>query len=218
MAAGGCDEIKTILMKKRTTILIKRILDILLSTISLAIIWPFLIFIGILIRVDSSGPIFYRQNRVGLHGTPFRIFKFRTMVIDADKKGLSITTGQDPRITRIGRVLRKTKVDELPQLINIIKGEMSFVGPRPEVPRYANMYSSYQKQVLLVRPGITDYASIVYRNENEMLDKVAEPEDKYINDIMPSKIELNLKYIREISLITDIKIIFQTLAVVVKGA
>ena len=173
--------------------------------------------VALAIRIDDPGPVFYRQVRVGRNGKEFRIFKFRTMVVDADKKGLQITVGRDNRITRMGAFLRKTKLDELAQLLNVFIGDMSFVGPRPEVPRYVNMYTPYQRQVLLVRPGITDYASIAYRNENDLLAGAEDPERMYIDVIMPDKIELNMKYLREISPLADLKLIFGTIAAVVKG-
>lgn len=138
------------------------------------------------------------------------------MVVDADKKGLPITVGGDSRITRVGAFLRRTKLDELAQILNVLAGQMSFVGPRPEVPRYVERYTPYQRQVLLVRPGITDYASIAYRRENDMLAGAADPERMYVEEIMPAKIELNMKYIREISPAADIRLIFRTIAAVAK--
>ena len=138
------------------------------------------------------------------------------MIVDADKKGLAITVGRDNRITRVGAFLRKSKLDELAQLINVFTGEMSFVGPRPEVPKYVDMYTPYQKQVLLVRPGITDYASIAYRNENDLLEGAKDPEKMYIEQIMPDKIELNMKYLREISPVADIRLIFKTIEAVIR--
>ena len=134
--------------------------DILLSACALAVLWPLLLLIALAVVIDDPGPVFYRQVRIGRDGKPFRIFKFRSMVTDADKKGLAITVGRDNRITRVGAILRKTKLDELAQLFNVLCGQMSFVGPRPEVERYVKLYTPYQRQVLLVRPGITDYASI----------------------------------------------------------
>lgn len=160
--------------------------------------------------------MFYRQVRIGRGGKPFRIYKFRSMVVDADKKGLPITVGGDSRITRVGAFLRRTKLDELAQILNVLAGQMSFVGPRPEVPRYVERYTPYQRQVLLVRPGITDYASIAYRRENDMLAGAADPERMYVEEIMPAKIELNMKYIREISPAADIRLIFRTIAAVAK--
>ena len=139
------------------------------------------------------------------------------MVTDADKKGLQITVGRDSRITRVGALLRKTKLDELAQLINVFLGQMSFVGPRPEVPRYVRLYTPYQRQVLLVRPGITDYASIAYRSENDLLAAADDPERMYIEEIMPAKIELNMRYLHEISPLSDIRLILKTIAAVVAG-
>lgn len=210
-------EIAAILKKRRPQLALKRLMDIVLSGAALALLWPVLLLVALAIRVDDPGPVFYRQVRVGRGGKAFRIYKFRTMVVDADKKGLSITVGRDSRITRVGAFLRKTKLDELAQLINVFVGDMSFVGPRPEVPRYVELYTPYQRQVLLVRPGITDYASIAYRNENDLLAGAEDPERMYIDVIMPDKIELNMKYLREISPLADIRLIFATIAAVVRG-
>ena len=189
-------EIAAVLARRRPQLAAKRAMDIVLSAAALCVLWPVLLLIALAIVVDDPGPVFYRQVRVGRGGKPFRIFKFRTMVVDADKKGLSITVGRDSRITRVGALLRKTKLDELAQLLNVLCGQMSFVGPRPEVPRYVELYTPYQRQVLLVRPGITDYASIAYRNENDLLAGADDPERMYIETIMPDKIELNMKYLR----------------------
>ena len=210
-------EIAAILKKRRPQLALKRLMDIVLSGAALALLWPVLLLVALAIRVDDPGPVFYRQVRVGRGGKPFRIYKFRTMVVDADKKGLSITVGRDSRITRVGAFLRKTKLDELAQLINVFVGDMSFVGPRPEVPRYVELYTPYQRQVLLVRPGITDYASIAYRNENDLLAGAEDPERMYIDVITPDKIELNMKYLREISPLADIRLIFATIAAIVRG-
>lgn len=204
------------LKKKKGQLLLKRTADIALSLGGLVVLSPVLLLCGIAIKLDSPGEVFYRQVRVGKDGVPFRIFKFRTMQKDADKKGLEITVGGDARITRVGHFLRKTKLDELAQLLNILKGDMSFVGPRPEVPRYVELYTDQQKNVLLVRPGITDYASILYRNENDLLKESENPEQTYIDEIMPAKLELNRQYINEISLATDLKLIFKTIHVVAK--
>ena len=209
-------DIAKVLESRRLLLALKRAMDIVISGCALFVLWPVLLLIAAAIRIDDPGPVFYRQVRIGLNGKPFRILKFRTMVVDADKKGLQITVGRDNRITRMGAMLRKTKLDELPQLINVLTGEMSFVGPRPEVPRYVEMYTPYQRQVLLVRPGITDYASIAYRNENDMLAGAENPEELYIGTIMPDKIELNMKYLREISPATDIRLIFRTIAAVIR--
>ena len=209
-------DIAKVLKSRSMLLALKRAMDIVVSGCALFVLWPVLLLIAAAIRIDDPGPVFYRQVRIGLNGKPFRILKFRTMIVDADKKGLQITVGRDNRITRMGAMLRKTKLDELPQLINVLTGEMSFVGPRPEVPRYVEMYTPYQRQVLLVRPGITDYASIAYRNENDMLAGAENPEELYIGTIMPDKIELNMKYLREISPATDIRLIFRTIAAVAR--
>ena len=210
-------DIAAILEKRKPQLFLKRLMDIVISGCALAVIWPVLLIVALAIKIDDPGPVFYRQVRVGRGGKTFRIFKFRTMVVDADKKGLAITVGRDNRITRVGALLRKTKLDELAQLINVFTGEMSFVGPRPEVQKYVDLYTPYQRQVLLVRPGITDYASIAYRNENDMLAGAEDPERMYIDVIMPDKIELNMKYLSEISPIADIRLIFGTIAAVIKG-
>ena len=209
-------DIAAVLEKRKLQLALKRAMDIVISGGALVVIWPVLLLIALAIKIDDPGPVFYRQVRVGKDGREFRIFKFRTMVVDADKKGLQITVGRDNRITRMGRLLRKTKLDELAQLLNVFVGEMSFVGPRPEVPKYVNLYTPYQRQVLLVRPGITDYASIAYRNENDMLEGAEDPEKMYIDVIMPDKIELNMKYLREISPLADIRLIFSTIIAVIK--
>ena len=209
-------DIEQVLRKRRVQLVLKRAMDIVLSGGALLVLWPVLLIIALAIRLDDPGPVFYRQVRVGRGGRPFRIFKFRTMVVDAEKKGLAITVGRDSRITRVGAFLRKTKLDELAQLINVLRGEMSFVGPRPEVPRYVELYTPAQRQVLLVRPGITDYASIAYRNENDLLSGAADPERMYIEVIMPDKIELNMKYLREISPMADVRLILSTVAAMIR--
>lgn len=210
-------DIEQVLSKRRGRLVLKRMMDIAVSAAALCVLWPLYLIIALAIVIDDPGPVFYRQVRVGRGGKPFRIFKFRSMVVDADKKGLEITVGNDRRITRVGAFLRKTKLDELAQLINVLCGQMSFVGPRPEVPRYVEMYTPYQRQVLLVRPGITDYASIAYRNENDLLDAAQDPERMYIEQIMPAKIELNMKYLREISPAADIRLILKTVEAVARG-
>jgi len=193
----------------------KRLFDIFASFFGLVFLFPFLFIIGVLIIIDSKGGIFYRQVRVGMRNKDFRIFKFRTMRPNSDKAGLLTVGAKDNRITTIGVFLRKYKIDEFPQLINVLIGDMSIVGPRPEVRKYVDMYSKEQLQVLNVRPGITDYASIEYSNENELLAKSDNPEKTYIEDVMPAKLKLNLKYISDTSLATDIKIIFKTFGKIV---
>jgi lipopolysaccharide/colanic/teichoic acid biosynthesis glycosyltransferase len=194
---------------------LKRIFDIFFSFIGLLMLLPIFVIIGFVIFIDSRGGIFYKQLRVGKNNVDFYLLKFRSMKINADKSGLLTVGGKDSRITHVGYFLRKYKMDELPQLINVLFGDMSLVGPRPEVRKYVDMYSEVQKKVLSVKPGLTDYASIEYRNENELLGQVDDPEKVYINEIMPAKLQMNLKYIENQSLATDIKIIFRTLGKIV---
>lgn len=194
---------------------VKRIFDFLVSLLALIALSPLFLMMMILIKIGSKGPVFFKQTRVGKDEKTFQIYKFRTMIVDAEKVGTQITVGKDPRITKIGHFLRKTKLDELPQILNVLKGEMSFVGPRPEVPKYTKLYSEKQKLVFLVRPGITDYASIKYRDENEILGSVNNPEKVYIEEIMPDKLHLNMQYIHNRSLVEDLKIIFLTLIKIV---
>lgn len=193
----------------------KRLFDIVASGFGLLILSPIFLIMAVWIKLDSEGPVFYRQVRVGLHDKDFRIFKFRSMRVDADKGSLVTIGGRDPRITRSGYFIRKYKLDEFPQLINVFIGEMSLVGPRPEVRHYVNYWTPEQMHVLDVRPGITDPASIKFRNENELMEKVAEPEDYYINVIMQEKIKLYLEYVQNASFWYDIKLIFQTFKVVI---
>jgi len=190
---------------------LKRIVDIILIIPGLIILSPVFLIIMLSIKITDKGPVFFRQERVGYRGKPFNILKFRTMVVGAEKMGGQLTVGNDKRITGIGSLLRKTKLDELPQLINILKGEMSLVGPRPEVPKYVSMYTDKQRIVLELMPGITDPASIQFRNESEILARADNPEDVYIKNIMPEKIRLNLEYARDASLITDMKIVLRTI-------
>ena len=190
----------------------KRIFDIFFSILGLVIVFPILLTLAIIIKIDSKGPVFYKQTRVGLNNTDFKIYKFRTMHVNSDQLGLLTIGDRDPRITSIGYVLRKFKLDELPQLINVLIGNMSFVGPRPEVRKYVDLYSKSDLEILSIKPGITDYASIKFRNEAEIMSKSESPEDVYINEIMPEKIRLNKIYLKEQGLYTDIKIIFLTFA------
>ena len=194
----------------------KRLFDILLSGVGLVISSPLLLIVAIWIKLDSPGPIFYRQVRVGRYNKDFRIFKFRSMRIGSDKGSLVTIGGRDPRITRSGYFIRKFKIDELPQLINVLVGDMSLVGPRPEVRHYVNYWTEEQMHVLDVRPGITDPASIKFRNENELLAQAEDPEKYYIEVIMQEKIKLYLDYVKKNSLWYDIKLIFQTFWVIIK--
>lgn len=194
----------------KSYLFIKRVIDVFISVTGLLLLLPGFILISTLIKVTSRGPVFFRQERVGLNGRTFQIIKFRTMITASPNDQL-LTVKGDTRITRIGKYLRKYKLDELPQLYNVLKGEMSLAGPRPEVPKYVKTYSKEQLQVLTVKPGITDYASIKYYYENELLDLIENPEEIYIKKIMPDKLAQNLKYIEECSLATDLKIISLTL-------
>lgn len=195
--------------------MLKRIFDIISSLFGLILLSPFMIIIAILIKLDSKGPIFFKQVRVTKNGREFKIFKYRTMKIGSDKYS-QITVGKDSRITKVGDFLRKYKLDEIPQLINVLIGDMSLVGPRPEVPKYVALYTEEQREILKVRAGITDYASIEFSNENDILANEADPEKAYIEKIMPRKIELNKKYLSEISVMTDIKIILLTIKKILK--
>lgn len=208
-------DIRRKIEKKKLNFVCKRVFDFTASLLGLLILSPILLVTAIFIKIDSRGPIFFKQKRVGKNKKTFEIYKFRTMVTDAEKMGKQITVGNDRRITRIGKVIRKCKLDELPQLINVLKGEMSLVGPRPEVPRYVELYDEYQEQILLVKPGITDYASIKFINENEILGASSDPEEEYIKEIMPNKIELNMQYINNFSIFEDIRLILKTILYIV---
>ena len=194
----------------------KRTFDIITCTFAALLLLPFGVVVALCIVCGSRGGIFYRQTRVGKDNKDFKLLKFRTMRPNADRQGLLITVGEDSRITRIGKFLRKYKIDELPQLFNIIKGDMSVVGPRPEVRRYVEMYDERQRRVLTVRPGLTDYASLQFISESELLAESEDPEKTYIEEIMPAKLELNLQYIEKQSLAEDLRIIFKTLASIVR--
>lgn len=189
---------------------LKRLFDFLLALVGLIILSPALLVVAAWIKLSSPGPVFYRGVRAGYLGTPFRIFKFRSMVVNADKIGGPSTSADDPRVTRIGAFLRRYKLDELPQLINVLKGEMSFVGPRPEVLDEVSRYTDVEKHLLDVRPGITDWSSIKFRNEGEILRGAADPHAAYLEKIRPEKVRLGLQYVSERSFGTDCRIILQT--------
>lgn len=191
----------------------KRVFDVLLAGTGLLVLAPVLAAIALWVRLDSPGPVFFRQERVGRHGLPFRIHKFRTMVDRAETLGPQITVGDDARITRAGRWLRRTKLDELPQLIDVIEGTMSLVGPRPEVARYVALYTEAERaEVLSVRPGITDFASIAFREESKLLARAKDPERTYVDVVLPQKLVLARAYVEQASLRTDIMVLTQTLA------
>lgn len=191
--------------------MLKRLFDIISSSVALIILSPILIIISLFIILDSKGGIFYKQIRIGKNELPFKLFKFRTMNVGSDKKGLITIGKRDSRITKVGYYLRKYKIDELPQLLNIILNDMSVVGPRPEVEKYVRLYTKEQKEVLKVKPGLTDLASVKYFNENEILDKAIDSEKAYIEEVMPEKLKLNLEYIDNQSFLYDLKIILLTL-------
>ncbi len=188
----------------------KRFFDVVVSLAGLIVLSPLLAIVAVLIKCTSTGPVLFRQERVGRRFQPFRINKFRTMVADAARHGPQITSGADPRITRVGRLLRKSKIDELPQLINVLVGDMSFVGPRPELAKYVAMFRGDYEEILSVRPGITDLASLKYRDEAALLGQAADPEAAYVSRILPDKIALAKEYIRRRSFWFDVSLIVKT--------
>ena len=190
----------------------KRLFDVGVATVGLLLLSPLLVALAFLVKLTSAGPVFYRQIRVGQGGKIFRIAKFRSMRVDADRYGLPITSAGDPRVTAFGRVLRRLKLDELPQLWNVFKGEMSLVGPRPEVPLYVEGYSMSQRQVLLLRPGITDPASILYRDEEQLLGVQPDPDRYYREVVLPNKLKLNVEYLSCLSFFYDLSLVLRTIS------
>jgi len=202
------------LAAKRKTLFAKRAFDV-AGSLALIVLLSWLILgVAIAVKVDSPGPIFYRQVRVTQYGRPFRIFKFRSMVVNADKIGPQVTPGSDPRITRVGAVIRKFRLDEIGQLFNVLSGDMSFVGTRPEVPRYVECYTPEMRATLLLPAGVTSLASIMYKDEDQLLAAADDPDSAYINDILPSKMKYNLQGLKNFSFASDLKLMFQTVAVV----
>ena len=195
----------------------KRLFDIIASGLGLLILSPLFLVVAVWVKLDSPGPVFYKQIRVGRNNKDFFLYKFRSMRVGSDKKGLITVGGHDPRVTRSGYYIRKYKLDEFPQLINVFKGEMSLVGPRPEVRKYVDLYTPEQMHVLDVRPGITDLASIRYRNENELLEHASDPEQYYRDVVMQDKLRINLEYVRNHSFLGDIRLIFNTFIAIVKN-
>jgi len=193
-----------------------RLLDVFFSVIGILLLSPLLLIIGILIKLTSKGPFLYKQVRVGYFNSNFEVLKFRTMKVNSDKLGLLTVGGRDPRITKIGFYLRKYKLDELPQLFNVLSGKMCLVGPRPEVRKYVNLYTLEQQKILTIKPGITDWASIIYREENSILEKSNDPEADYINVIIPDKIKYNLIFLEKYNSIEYLKIIFVTIWKIIK--
>ena len=195
--------------------MIKRVFDIFFSLFGIVVFCPVMIACGLAVLFSSRGPIFFRQDRMGMNFRVFQILKFRSMVVDAPKLGEQVTVSGDPRVTSVGRLLRKTKLDELPQLFNVLMGDMSFVGPRPEVPEYVNMFRPDYTELLSVRPGITDIASITYRNEETILAAAADPKHAYATEVLPEKIRLGKLYINQQSIVLDIRLLVMTVLKIV---
>ena len=193
--------------------MVKRFFDIFLSLLGMAVLFPIGVIISLITKITSAGPVFYRGARVGLNGEMFRIFKFRTMIVDAEKKGASSTHESDARITGVGSFMRRLKLDELPQLINILLGNMSFVGPRPEVKKFVDMYTPEERIILSVRPGITDWASIKFHNEGEIIASsgIADADAAYLKLIRPEKLRLQMKYVKEHNILVDLSVILDTI-------
>jgi lipopolysaccharide/colanic/teichoic acid biosynthesis glycosyltransferase len=190
---------------------VKRLVDFAAAVAGLLVFWPLFAATALAIKLDSPGPVFFKQRRIGRHFKPFRIYKFRTMVVDAPRRGGLLTAGADPRITRVGRFLRKSKIDELPQLFNVLKGEMALVGPRPEVPKYVQFYRKDYEVILQIKPGITDLASLKYRNEASLLAQAQNPEQEYVGRVLPDKIRMAKEYIQHSSFLFDLKLVFKTI-------
>lgn len=204
-----------ILQKKRGSLLLKRIFDVVVSAVMLCLLAPVFLVLAVLIKLDSRGPVFYRQVRVTQYGRHFRIFKFRTMVQNADKIGAQVTVNHDPRVTRIGRVIRRCRLDEICQLIDVFRGTMTFVGTRPEVPRYVDAYTPEMMATLLLPAGVTSEASICYRDESRLLDAAADADACYIREVLPAKMQYNLRAIERFSFFSDIGIMLKTVLAVV---
>lgn len=207
---------RELLSKKKGSLFLKRAFDIVCSLILLVVLLPVMLILSLMIVCDSKGGVFYRQERVTTNGRVFKIFKFRTMVKDADKKGTLVTVGNDSRITRVGKLLRKARLDEFPQLINVLKGDMSFVGTRPEVQKYVERYNDEMYATLLMPAGITSTASIMYKDEDEILSNCEDVDETYINKVLPEKMKYNLEYIENFNFFYDIKIMIQTFWAVIK--
>lgn len=206
----------SLLEKRRFSLCAKRVFDIVVSLLILLVLSPLLLLLALAVKLDSRGPVFYRQVRVGRYNQDFKIFKFRTMVQDADKIGPPLTVGDDPRVTRVGRLIRKLRLDEFSQLLNVLGGSMSLVGPRPEVRKYVDVYTPEYMATLLIRPGITATSSIAFKDEDSLLNAAEDPEKVYVEQILPPKMAYNLEYMKKISLLNDIKIMFQTVGAVLK--
>jgi lipopolysaccharide/colanic/teichoic acid biosynthesis glycosyltransferase len=202
------------LRARRGALAAKRVFDVAASAVMLLVLSPLFLLLAAAVKLDSPGPVFYRQTRVGRYGRDFKIYKFRTMVQNADRVGPALTMGNDPRITRVGRILRKCRMDEFSQLFNVLNGSMSLVGPRPEVRRYVEAYKPEYMPTLLLRPGVTAPASIAFKDEDKILKSGGDPDKIYIERILPPKMELNLRYMQHISVLKDIEVMFHTVAAV----
>ena len=205
-----------ILASRPVNLFAKRLFDILVGIIVLAVTWPFMLIIAVWIKLDSKGTVFFRQKRVTKYGRVFRIFKFRTMVSDAEKLGTQVTVTHDARVTGAGKFLRKCRLDELPQVFNVLIGDMSFVGTRPEVEKYVNEYTNEMMATLLMPAGITSLASIRFKDEEKLLDGANDPDKTYVNEVLPRKMEYNLEYLKKFSIFYDIKLMFMTFFAVLK--
>ena len=213
------DEVKPyyeVLKKKKLSLILKRIFDIVVSLIMLIILLPVFIFLGIAIKIDSKGPIFFRQERITQYGKTFKIFKFRTMVNNAEKLGTQVTVGNDARITKVGKFIRDYRLDEIAQLLNILTGDMTFVGTRPEVRKYVNHYTKEMMATLLLPAGVTSLASIYYKDEAKLLDKSNNPDKTYVEEVLPGKMKYNLQSIKEFNFFEDIKTMLKTVVAVIK--
>ena len=203
-----------LLKTKRFSLALKRIFDIIVSLLILIVLSPFFLLLALAVKLDSKGPVFYRQVRVGRYNQDFKIFKFRTMVQDADRVGPPLTVGDDPRVTRVGHFIRKLRLDEFSQILNVLGGSMSLVGPRPEVRKYVDAYTPEYMATLLIRPGITASSSIAFKDEDKILNSGGDPERIYVEEILPPKMDLNLKYLQNIGLWNDLKVLLQTVGAV----
>lgn len=205
-----------ILAKRKGHLLFKRVFDVTVASILLLLLLPVILVIAVAIKVNSKGPVFFRQVRITQYGKEFRIFKFRTMVVDAEKIGTQVTVGNDPRITKVGHMIRKTRLDEIPQLLNVLKGEMSFVGTRPEVPKYVNQYQPEMRATLLMPAGITSKASIEFKDEEKILNGIDDVDKVYVEEVLPLKMIYNMAYIKKFRAWGDIKLMIQTALAVIK--
>ena len=213
------DEVKPyceVLKKKKLSLILKRIFDIVVSFIMLIILSPVFVFLGIAIKIDSKGPVFFRQERITQYGKTFKIFKFRTMVNNAEKLGTQVTVGNDARITKVGKFIRDCRLDEIAQLLNILTGDMTFVGTRPEVRKYVNHYTKEMMATLLLPAGVTSLASIYYKDEAKLLDKSNNPDKTYIEEVLPGKMKYNLQSVKEFNFFEDIKTMLKTVVAVIK--